>query len=154
MDSNAVQSLATNPHVSARNKHIDPKTHHVRELIQRNLICLSHVTSLEQPADLLTKIMSPQTLRQMVALLRLADFWFGSISKGRFTLIAGILIPTINVIANHICVFLSIYLARSVKPVPRVQPSPIFPEKVKYTILYTIKVLMSFGLRFNCVDDC
>lgn len=64
MESTAAKSLEVNPHVSARNKHIDLKMHHVRELIQRNIVRLSHVNSFEQPADSLTKIMSPQTLKK------------------------------------------------------------------------------------------
>lgn len=71
MDSTAAKSLAINDQVSARNKHIDLKVHHVREETSKGVIHLSHVNTLDQPADLLTKVMAPQTLRRMVQLLKL-----------------------------------------------------------------------------------
>jgi len=74
IDSTAALSLATNPHVSARNKHIDLKVHHVRELINCGIVVLCYVKSSEQPADLLTKVMCFVTLKHMVTLLRLSSF--------------------------------------------------------------------------------
>ena len=71
MDRTAAQSLASNPQISAKNKHIDFKIHHVRELIDLQVVFMSHVQSKNQPADLRTKIMSSQTLKKMVQLLHL-----------------------------------------------------------------------------------
>jgi len=70
-DSPAAMSLAQNPQVSARNKHIDLKIHHVRDLIKRGVVILNYVMSENQPADLLTKIMNRRTLARMVHLLKL-----------------------------------------------------------------------------------
>ena len=70
-DSTAAMSLAQNPQVSARNKHIDLKIHHVRDLIKRGVVILNYVMSENQPADLLTKIMNRRTLARMVHLLKL-----------------------------------------------------------------------------------
>ena len=74
IEGKAAQSLASNSHVSAKNKHIDFNIHHIRELIENSVVHLTHVNSENQPADLLTRIMSPQTLGQMVYQIRLEKF--------------------------------------------------------------------------------
>ena len=73
MDSTAAQALATNEQVSGRNKHIDLKVHHVKELIRNKVIHLFHVPSRSQPADILTKAVDRNTFRQMISLLHLSD---------------------------------------------------------------------------------
>ena len=74
IDSTAAQCLATSSQVSAKNKHIDLKLHHVRELIENSVIHLVHVKPENQPADLLKKIMSPPIFGQMLDLLHLEKF--------------------------------------------------------------------------------
>lgn len=54
-DNTASISLATNPQVSERNKHIEIKVHHIRDLLRRDIISLSHIATTEQLADILTK---------------------------------------------------------------------------------------------------
>lgn len=74
MDSTAAQSLANNSQVSARNKHIALKVHHVRDLLKNGMIHLVHVPSSEQPADIITKDMPRETLTKMVSILHLRTF--------------------------------------------------------------------------------
>ena len=71
IDSTAAQYLATNSQVSAKNKQIDLKILHVRELIENSVVHLTNVSSENQPADLLKNIMLSPTLGQMVDLLPL-----------------------------------------------------------------------------------
>lgn len=71
MDSTAAMSFATNARVTARNKHIDVKCHHVRELLTAGVVRSRFVRSDFQPADSLTKIVPffdlsrPSSLRSM-----------------------------------------------------------------------------------------
>ena len=73
-DSTAAQSMATSSQVYAKNKHIYVNIHHVSELIENSVVLLTHVSSENQPADLLKRITSPHTLGQMIDLLRLEKF--------------------------------------------------------------------------------
>ena len=57
IDSTAGQSLATRSQVSAKNKHIDLRTHHFSERIENSVAHMTHGNSENQPAELLTKIM-------------------------------------------------------------------------------------------------
>lgn len=54
-DNTAKLSLATNLQVSERNKHIEIRMHHIRDLIQTDIITLSHITTSIQIADVLRK---------------------------------------------------------------------------------------------------
>ena len=69
VDSTAAIAIAENAKVSARNKHIDIKCHHVQELLAAGVIYLYHVRSEDQPADILTKIVPIATLQRLVSLL-------------------------------------------------------------------------------------
>lgn len=71
MDSTALMFLATSARVSARNKHIDIKCHHTRELLKSGLICLSFVRSKFQTADVLEKIVPINFLSCYCSLLSL-----------------------------------------------------------------------------------
>ncbi len=48
-------SLAKNPIGSRRSKHIDIRHHYIRELVENDVIKLSHVKSSENAADMFTK---------------------------------------------------------------------------------------------------
>jgi len=74
VDSTAAGAIATDAQISARNKHIEIKTHHVREMIQNGLIELFYVPTKLQAADVLTKIVPAETLQRMIQLLYLSDF--------------------------------------------------------------------------------
>lgn len=54
-DSTAVISLVTKPSVSERNKHIDLKAHHIKELNANKIIYMTHTSTFKMPADILTK---------------------------------------------------------------------------------------------------
>ena len=73
MDNTEAQALATKEQVSERNKHIDPKVHKIKDLIQNKVIHLFHVPSIGQPADILTKVVDRNTFLHLVSLLRLFD---------------------------------------------------------------------------------
>jgi len=70
-DSTSAISLATKEQVSARNKHIDLKVHHVRELIKKGTIMLEYTPSSHQRADVLTKIVDYKTLQRLTSYLHL-----------------------------------------------------------------------------------
>lgn len=64
--STAAMALAGNEQVTARNKHIDIKTYHIKELIRNNVIHLSYVSSAANIADILTKPVSYRVLNGIV----------------------------------------------------------------------------------------
>lgn len=70
-DSSSGLSLATKQVVSERNKHIDIKIHHVKDLIRDNIIIVNLIRTYEQPADLLTKIVSYFVLQKLLVLLNM-----------------------------------------------------------------------------------
>lgn len=70
-DNTAAISLACNDVISTRNKHIDIKTHHVRDLIRKKELILERVGSSEQLADMLTKPVDRYTLRRHSSILLL-----------------------------------------------------------------------------------
>ena len=67
IDSTAAISMATNDQVSARNKHIELKIHHVRALLKNKTIILSYVPSKENAADLLTQVLDLQTMKYLLS---------------------------------------------------------------------------------------
>ena len=67
VDSTAAISMATNDQVSARNKHIELKIHHVRALLKNKLITLSYIPSKENAADLLTKVLDLPTMKHLLS---------------------------------------------------------------------------------------
>lgn len=54
-DNNGCISIANNPSSHKRSKHIDIKYHFSREQVEENTIILHHLSTGDQPADLLTK---------------------------------------------------------------------------------------------------
>lgn len=68
VDSTAAISLASNAQVTAKNKHIDLKYHHVRELMRTNTVHLFYVRSEDQPEYILTKIVSFDTYSRLCVL--------------------------------------------------------------------------------------
>jgi len=73
MDSTAALGLATKDQISARNKHIDIKIHHVRGLIRSGEIHLQYIPSGEHIADVLTKALPFRTLEKLCDLLHVTD---------------------------------------------------------------------------------
>lgn len=62
IDSQAAMFIAKNQTTSERSKHIDIRHHFLRDYIEQNVICLEHVASVNNVADLLTKNISKKTL--------------------------------------------------------------------------------------------
>ena len=72
IDSTAAMSLATNKQISARGKHIDLRTHHVRELLMTTVIELLYVQSQNNIADLLTKILGLPLMKHLIQLMNMS----------------------------------------------------------------------------------
>ena len=72
MDSSAAKSFATNKPISARGKHIDLRTHHVRELIANKVVELLYVPTANNVADLLTKILGLPKIQHFVQLMNMS----------------------------------------------------------------------------------
>jgi len=63
--STAARAITTNSQISARNKQIEIKTNHMREMIQNGSIELIYVLTKQQAADILTKIMPAEKLQMI-----------------------------------------------------------------------------------------
>ena len=74
VDSTVAISISTNPQVSAKNKHIDLKYHHVRDLIDEGIIRLYHVASMNQRTDMMTKILVAQHFTRMIDMNQLRKY--------------------------------------------------------------------------------
>ncbi|XP_038981589.1 uncharacterized mitochondrial protein AtMg00810-like, partial [Phoenix dactylifera] len=57
-DNVSAMALASNPVFHARTKHIEVDYHFVREKVHSGEICLAHISSQDQPADVFTKALS------------------------------------------------------------------------------------------------
>ena len=70
-DSLSAIELANNPEHHAKTKHIDIQYHFVREHVTNNTIQLSHISTKEQLADILTKTLSGPTFKNLVSQMNL-----------------------------------------------------------------------------------
>ena len=70
-DSLSAIKLAHNPEHYAKTKHIDIQYHFVREYVINNTIQLSHISTKEQLADILTKTLSGPTFKNLVSQMNL-----------------------------------------------------------------------------------
>lgn len=70
-DSLSAIELANNPEHHAKTKHIDIQYHFVREHVTNNTIQLSHISTKEQLADMLTKALSGPTFKNLVRQMNL-----------------------------------------------------------------------------------
>ena len=70
-DSLSAIELANNPEHHAKTKHIDIQYHFVREHITNNTIQLSHISTKEQLADILTKVLNGPTFTNLVKQMNL-----------------------------------------------------------------------------------
>ncbi len=65
IDISAAHALSMNKQSSARTKHIDSKYHYVKDALEKGLFFLHNVTSAENLADMLTKILDFKTLKHL-----------------------------------------------------------------------------------------
>ena len=70
-DSLSAIELVNNPEYYAKTKHINIQYHFVREYITNNIIQLSHISTKEQLADMLTKALSRPTFKNLVKQINL-----------------------------------------------------------------------------------
>ena len=64
-DNRAAKSLSESPSIGARSKHINTRFHYIRECVADGVLRLEWLASEEQPADLLTKPLGPQTFLKL-----------------------------------------------------------------------------------------
>ena len=66
IDNKSAQSLANNPVFHQRSKHTDVKFHWLREKVADKTISLIYVASVDQRADILTKVLDGATFHRHV----------------------------------------------------------------------------------------
>lgn len=70
-DSQSALSLTLKQAISERNKHIEMKCHHVKDLIKKRIVKLSSIRTWEQPANFLTKPVSYPQLKQNLKIINM-----------------------------------------------------------------------------------
>lgn len=69
VDNMAAIHMTRNPVYYSKTKHIDLRAHHLRDEVQKGTICLKHIQGDLNPADILTKPLSPLLHKRCVELL-------------------------------------------------------------------------------------
>lgn len=67
-DSMSAIHYASNKSERSRTKHIDVRLHYIRELIEKNIVELSHVCGKRNPADYFTKAVPKEKLANFISL--------------------------------------------------------------------------------------
>lgn len=73
IDNQAAHVLATNPTYSCRARYIEIRWHFVREQVQKGAILLHKVKGDVNPADAFTKALDKKRLKDLLALMGIAD---------------------------------------------------------------------------------
>ncbi|KAD4586296.1 hypothetical protein E3N88_23897 [Mikania micrantha] len=82
VDNESALSLMKNPVFHGRSKHIDTKYHFIRECVERNQICVKHVSGELQKADIMTKALPRYKFESMRKMIGVEDFEGESNIKG------------------------------------------------------------------------
>lgn len=69
VDNKAAIAMAYNPVLQAKTKHIDIPVHHIRDEVKKGKISVEHISGIANPADILTKPLSPVLHQKCVGLL-------------------------------------------------------------------------------------
>ena len=72
-DNDAAMALSKDPRFHSRAKHINTKWHYIRECVDNNFIHVTHVSSKDNVADILTKPLARPTFLRLRDLLGLCD---------------------------------------------------------------------------------
>lgn len=73
IDNRSAIDLAKNSIFHGRSKHIDIRHHFIREYVEQGKIVIKHVSTNEQQADVLTKVLSTVKFEKMRKLLGVKD---------------------------------------------------------------------------------
>lgn len=74
VDNKSAISLAKNPVLHRRSKHIHKRFHFIRECVERNLIDVEHIPGSRQKADILTKALAKNKFKEMREMIQVQDF--------------------------------------------------------------------------------
>lgn len=66
-------NISKNPIQHSRTKHIDIRRHFIRELVEENVVSITHVTSENQLADIFTKPLDLNTFNVLKNLLGICE---------------------------------------------------------------------------------
>nr|XP_009803079.1 PREDICTED: uncharacterized protein LOC104248511 [Nicotiana sylvestris] len=81
-DSKSAIQIAANPVFYERTKHIDNDCHFIREKVQQGLVCLHHLSSSEQQADVLTKGLTQLQHHYLISKLGMKNLFISPSLRG------------------------------------------------------------------------